>query len=71
MPSVEVEISPELLRKVPEEKRDALIGVLAQDPRPRYQNTPGRVYAMGFGGVTVRFTVDGGILTVTSVEKGM
>ena len=71
MPSVEVHISPELLRKVPEEKREALIGVLSQDPRPRYQNTPERTYAMGFAGMTVRFTVDGGTLTVRSVEKGV
>lgn len=71
MPSVQVDFPDELLQKVPEEKRDALKGVLSQDPRPRYQNAPGRVYAMGFGGVTVRFTVDGDTLTVKSVEQGM
>ena len=70
MPSVTVEFPPELLAKVSEEKRDALLGVLAQDPRPRYQNTPGRVYAMGFAGFTIKFTVDGETLTVKAVEKG-
>jgi hypothetical protein len=65
-----VEFPPELLAKIPEEKRDALLGVLAQDPRPRYQNTPGRVYAMGFAGFTIKFTVDGETLTVKAVEKG-
>ena len=71
MPSVEVVFPEDLLRNVPEEKREALIGVLSQDPRPRYQNTPERTYAMGFAGMTVRFTVDGGTLTVRSVEKGV
>ena len=71
MPSVRVEFPPELLQKVPEDKREALIGVLEQDPRPRYQNSPERIYAMGFGGVTVKFSVDGDTLTVKAVEKGM
>ena len=68
---LEVVFPEDRLRKVPEEKREALIGVLSQDPRPRYQNTPERTYAMGFAGMTVRFTVDGGTLTVRSVEKGV
>ena len=71
MPSVQVDFPPELLEKVPENKRTALIGVLEQDPRPRYQNSPDRVYAMGFGGVTVKFSVNGDTLTVKAVEKGM
>ena len=71
MPSVTVDFPQELLQKVPEEKREALIGVLEQDPRPRYQTSPERIYAMGFGGVTVRFTVDGDTLTVKDVQRGM
>ena len=31
--------------------------MLAQDPRPAYQNTPDRVYGMSFGGVEVKFSV--------------
>ena len=71
MPSVQVDFPEDLLNKVPEDKRDALIGVLEQDPRPRYQNAPERIYAMGFGGMTVKFSVDGGTLTVKAIEKGM
>ena len=33
-------VPPELLERVPEEKREALIGVLANDPRPSYQKDP-------------------------------
>lgn len=64
-----VECPDELLRAVPEEKRSALIGVLAQDPRPSYQDDAARVYGMAFAGLDVKFTVDGTCLTVCGVEK--
>lgn len=64
-----VEISPELLEKVPENKRDALKKVLAHDPRPSYQHDPERVYGMAFAGMEVKFRVDGDLLTVAAVEK--
>ena len=60
-------ISDDLISKVPEGKRAALRGVLANDPRPRYQKDPDRVYAMDFAGLTVRFTVSDGTLTVTDI----
>lgn len=63
-----VEISPELLEKVPENKRDALQKVLAHDPRPSYQHDPERSYGMAFAGMEVKFRVDGDLLTVTGVE---
>ena len=65
---LQVHFPEELLEKVPEAQREGLIGVLASDPRPRYQNDPERVYGMGFGGVNVKFTVDGEQLTVREVE---
>ena len=55
--------------RVPENKRAALTGVLANDPRPRYQHDSGRVYALEFAGLEVKFTVDGDVLTVISAEK--
>ena len=63
-----VVFAPGQEEKVPAEKRAALRGVLANDPRPRYQADPGRVYAMSFSSLTVRFRADGGTLTVTEVE---
>lgn len=65
--SLQVEFPPELLSRVPEEKRAALVGVLAQDPRPSYQNDPERVYGMTFAGLEVRFQVQGDRLTVCAV----
>ena len=67
--TVAVEFPPELLARVPEERRAALTGVLAQDPRPQYQDDPERIYGMAFGGMEVRFRVSGGVLTVVDVES--
>lgn len=66
---LKVELSGALLDKVPPERREALVGVLAQDPRPRYQDDPEREYGMAFGGMNVRFTVAGDVLTVTGIER--
>lgn len=57
-----------LLEKVPEEKRAALLGVLAEDPRPAYQSDPRRMYGMAFAGLEVGFTVEGGTLAVRKIE---
>ena len=62
--SLTVDFPEELLALVPERKRQALRGVLAQDPRPSYQEDPQRVYGMAFGGLEVIFRVEGERLTV-------
>lgn len=67
-PTLQVEIAPELLAQVPEELREALLGVLAQDPRPQYQHRPDRVYGLEFGPLEVKFTVEGALLTVRQVQ---
>lgn len=46
----------------------ALKEVLAQDPRPRYQNDPDKVYGMIFNDMDVRFKVDGDVLTVVGIK---
>ena len=53
---------------IPEEKRAALRGVLANDPRPRYQDDPERIYGLSFAGKNVKFRVAGDTLTVLAVE---
>lgn len=63
-----VECPPEVLERVPAEKREALLELLAQDPRPSYQDDPGRVYGMAFAEWQVRFTVEGDVLTVREIE---
>ena len=66
--TLDVRIPDELYLKIPESKREALRGVLANDPRPRYQKDPERVYALDFANLTVRFRVLDGVLTVSEIE---
>ena len=47
---------------------EALKEVLAQDPRPRYQNDPDKEYGMIFNNADIRFKVKDGILTVIGVK---
>ena len=67
--TLEVIIPPELLAQIPEAHREALRGVLAQDPRPHYQKDPERIYGFPFAGMEVRFSVDGTRLTVRDIQK--
>jgi len=67
---LDVVLPDELAVKFPEERRSALIAVLAQDPRPQYISDPLRCYTMSFAGFEVSFTVDGTVLTVTDITGG-
>ena len=62
-----VECPVAVLAAVSDDKRTALLAVLAQDPRPQYQNDPDRVYGMTFAGLEVKFRVAGDRLTVTEI----
>ena len=62
-----VECPVAVLAAVPDDTRTALLAVLAQDPRPQYQNDPDRVYGMTFAGLEVKFRVAGDRLTVTEI----
>lgn len=58
-----------LLSLVPEEKRAGLLELLAQDPRPGYQQQPERVYGFRFADWEIRFKVEEDLLTVLSVRQ--
>ena len=64
-----VEFPPALLEQVPPARREALRGVLALDPRPRYQEDPERVYGFCFAGLEVRFSVKETTLRVLEVSR--
>ena len=66
---LQVEFPEELLLRVPEQQREALREVLENDPRPRYQNNPEKVYGMAYGENDIHFRVRDDILTVCAVEK--
>ena len=65
---LEVLIPPALEAAIPEDRCPALTAVLAQDPRPPYQEDPERVYGMSFAGLEIRFRVEGRRLTVLAVD---
>ncbi|MBQ9106580.1 MAG: tRNA (N6-threonylcarbamoyladenosine(37)-N6)-methyltransferase TrmO [Clostridia bacterium] len=64
-------LDPEgLLSALPEQKREALRGVLSLDPRPSYHDEPERVYGFGFAGYEVKFSVREDELTVLELIPG-
>jgi len=64
---IEVVFPKDLLNKIPASKRQAIIGVLSQDPRAAYNKAAGFIYGMTFSGFDVRFTVKNNTLTVCDV----
>ena len=65
--TLEVKFPEQWLYLVPKELQGALIGVLAHDPRPSYQNDPERIYCLEFAKFDIRFTVQGNVLSVCEV----
>lgn len=63
-----VEFPEELFAQIPPDSREALMEVLAGDPRPRYQADACREYGMAFGKQDIRFRVKENVLTVCGVE---
>lgn len=66
---LQVEVPPELLECLPEDKRQTMIDCLAEDPRPSYQNDSERVYSMQYAGFDVHFRVVQECVQVIGVEK--
>ena len=64
-----VNISDHLLKKIPQNKRHALMGVLSHDPRPSYQKDSDRIYGLTFSGLDVRFQIQGNTLTVVEINS--
>lgn len=65
--ALEVDFPPALLERIPPDKRQALVQLLAQDPRPAYIDDPARRYGFNYLAFDVRFTVDGQKLTVVEI----
>ena len=65
---LQVDFPPHLLEILPEDKREAAVGVLSHDPRPSYQRKPDRVYGLTFAGFDIRFKVTEDILSVIEVN---
>lgn len=66
---LEVEIPDALADRLGPEKTAALRGVLAADPRPRYQDDEERIYGLSFAGEDIHFRVEGRLLQVLNDLK--
>lgn len=67
--TIRVVIEEKWLERVPLHKRQALIKVLAQDPRPSYQKDPTRIYGMTFAGLEIHFKVENKVLSVCDIQE--
>lgn len=67
--TLDVIVSNELELLLPADKKQTIMELLSQDPRPQYQNSPERIYTMSYGDQDISFTVDGNTLTVKCVKN--
>ena len=66
--SLAVTFPEELLARLPVDRRQAALALLAEDPRPAYQNDPERIYGLFFAGFNISFRVKENALSVIAVE---
>ncbi len=64
-----VNMPSDVCDEVDENFKAALYEILANDPRPSYQNEPERIYSFEFGGYKIRFKADEKNLTLTELKK--
>ena len=62
-------VFPDKLKDLlPADKLPGLIEALSLDPRPSYQDDPGRVYGFFYAGKDIRFRAENGIIYVVEVK---
>ncbi len=66
---LDVEFPECFLFQIPEDKREALIGCIAEDPRPSYQEDEMRVYSMRFDRFDVHFKIREGTAYIVALDK--
>ena len=62
------ELPAALAERLPAGQRDTVRALLAQDPRPAYQEDAAQVYGFVYAGLEIRFTVADGVARVVAVE---
>lgn len=66
-PPLEVVFSKEAEMKVSAQKKDILVQLLSQDPKPAYKDDAQRTYVMDYEDITVKFRADKSIITVVDI----
>lgn len=66
---ISVSCDEKLLSIIPENKRQALLELLSNDPRPAYNDEEGKEYGVTFAGFNIRFKYENNGLTVTQIKE--
>jgi len=57
------------LSSIPREDLELISQILAQNPKPHYQEDPERVYGMSYGSYEIKFKIQEGTLIVISIKR--
>lgn len=66
---ISVSCDEKLLSIIPENKRQALLELLSNDPRPAYNDEEGKEYGVTFAGFNIRFKYENNSLSVTQIKE--
>ena len=66
---LQVQCSEEVMLQIPKQHRQAVIDILAQDPRPHYQQDPTRIYGMEYANMEIKFRVEDTTLVVCKIIR--
>lgn len=66
---ISVNCDEKLLSIIPENKRQALLELLSNDPRPAYNDEEGKEYGVTFAGFNIRFKYENNGLSVTQIKE--
>lgn len=65
--ALQVQMPEVLTAHLPNSFTETLCELLAQDPRPAYQNDPNRIYGFMYAGYEIKFSVENDVLTVQDI----
>lgn len=63
-----VKIPDHWMAVIPKEHRDAVIGILEQDPRPAYHHDEDRIYGFPYAGMEIKFQVHGNTAEICKIQ---
>lgn len=66
---ISVSCDEKMLSIIPENKRQALLELLSNDPRPAYNDEEGKEYGVTFAGFNIRFKYENNGLSVTQIKE--
>lgn len=66
---ISVSCDENLLSIIPENKRQAILELLSNDPRPAYNDEEGKEYGVTFAGFNIRFKYENNGLSVTQIKE--